>query len=609
MRADAEVIQMKSILYAGWTGVFLFAVPPFAAAQADDSHSPAIVVTASRGAETLDDALVPVTVIDREQIERSGATSLPELLSTVPGVVVSRNGGVGQNTALYLRGTDPGHTLILVDGVKVGSATVGYASLQHLAMAQIEKVEIVRGARSSLYGSEALGGVIHVFTRRGGRPQSMLSAGIGTHATRQIDGGVSGGSESAWYSLHGTAFTTDGFDVHDGEEYDDDGYENTSISLRVGGQVNDTLELEASVLNTNGEVEYDSDRSPGDDSAKSLSRIGSVRGIYRMNDRWTTTLLLGRTLDRDKQYLDQVYDSVIETNRDQFTWQNDLSVGSVDLLLGVDHISEEVYRSEGNYEVDSRDNTGIFAAIDPGFHAVDMELSLRSDDNEQFGRKNTGGIAMGHDLGRNVRAMLSWSEAFKAPTFNDLYWPDQGNLDLEPETAQGLDVGLVGSGEHFRWSANLFIIEIENLIDWAPNGDGVWRPQNINEVEIEGMELAGSINLDAWKISGSLTLQDPRDSTSGQRLDRRSKRILNLRAERDFGPWSIGASLLNRGKSKDRVDLDAFTVVNLRAGLEWKPGWSLNLQLNNLFDEEYQTAANYHQDGFNMLATLEYRHH
>ena len=598
---------MKTFPLAGLAGAVLFSVSLFAAAQ-DDPIT--VVVTASRSAETVDETLVPVTVITRGQIERGGATTLPEVLSTVPGVVITRNGGVGQQASLFLRGTESDHVLVLIDGVKAGSATLGTTPFQHIPLDQVDRIEVVRGPRSSLYGSEAIGGVIQIFTRRGGEdPQPSLNIGAGSHETGSIGAGISGGGDTTWYSMHASAFTTRGFDVRRDTEPDDDGYENTALSMRLGGQISERLEVEASLLNSSGDTEYDNAFSDGADSAKSLNRVGHLRGIFTVNDRWTTSLLAGRAVDEAEQYLDRVSQSEIETHRDQLTWQNDIAVGNADLIFGVDHISEEVNKTDGNYVVDSRDNTGVFTAIHPGLGTMDLELSLRHDDNDQFGSETTGSIAMGWNIGDRRRATLSWGEAFKAPSFNELYWPGFGNPDLEAESAHSLDVGLSGSGDNFHWTVNLFSTRIENLISTVlvDPDTFTYSPVNVDKAEIEGLELTGGFNAGGWNLSGVLTLQDPRDAVSGDRLRRRAKWLLNLGAYRDFGRWFAGASVQSQGKSRDNpTDLDGFTVVDLRAGTKLGRQWTLGVEINNLFDEQYETASTYNQDGTNVMATLRY---
>lgn len=604
---------MKTPLLAGLAGAMLLSVPPVVVAQ----NVPfTVVVTASRSAETMDDTLVPVTVVTREQIDRSGAATLPEVLSTVPGVMVTRNGGEGQPVSLMLRGTESDHVLVLIDGVKAGSATLGTAPFQHIPLAQVERVEVVRGSRSSLYGSEAIGGVIQIFTRRGGvDPQQAIAAGAGSHDTGEVSGGISGGSDNAWYSLHASAFTTDGFDAcragNGGcwtDEPDEDGYDRTAFSLRAGSRVGERLVVDAALLDSSGEVEFDGSFQ---NRSETLTRVGHLRGVYTVNDRWTSSLQAGVATDENENFLDQTFASLFKTRRNHLTWQNEIAVGRTDLILGVDHISEEV-DSNTPFAVDSRDNVGVFTAFHPGLAVLDLELSLRNDDNEQFGSETTGGIAMGREIGEGLRATLSWGEAFKAPSFNELYYPGFGNPDLGAETARSWDFGLSGYGDHFRWSLNVFSTRIESLIGYDPTARA---PVNIGAAEIDGLELAGGMGVGDWQLSAVLTLQDPRDAgggtNDGNQLPRRAKHVLNLGADRRIGRWSIGATVLSRGSSYDgpsnRNELGGFTVVDLRAGLRLRRHWTLGIEINNLFDENYETAAFYNQDGTNVMATLRYR--
>ncbi len=216
---------------------------------------------------------------------------------------------------------------------------------------------------------------------------------------------------------------------------------------------------------------------------------------------------------------------------------------------------------------------------------------------------------MGWDLGDRRRATLSWGEAFKAPSFNELYWPGFGNPELEAESARSLDVGLSGNRDNFRWSVNLFSTRVENLISTVlvDPETFTYSPVNIDEAEIEGLELTGDVTAGGWNLFGVLTLQDPRDGRSGDRLRRRPQWILNLAADRNFGRWFVGASVLSQGKSRDNPDdLDGFTVADLRAGVKLRRQWTLGIEINNIFDEEFETASTYNQDGTNVMATLRY---
>ena len=605
---------MHKYLIAGFSGLSLVLSTQVSLA-ADDPLT--IVVTASRGAETADETLAPVTVITREEIERTAAVSVPEALSTVPGIQISNNGGAGQVTSLFLRGTESDHTLVLIDGVKVGSATLGTTPFQDLPLNQVEKIEVVRGPRSSLYGSEAIGGVIQIFTRKGGQGRKTnFSVSGGSNNTGDINLGLSGGSTDRWYSVNASSFTTDGFDACRGSleagcftiEPDDDGYENTSVSIRAGSQLTEALNLEGSILNTDGEAEFD---GAFQNETETRTQIGHVKAELQATDIWQTSLLVGQAKDESDNFLNGVFASKFDTTREQVSWQNDILVNGGRLVAGVDYIDDEV-ESDSDFAVTNRDNTGAFLSYNTSVEGHDISASLRNDDNEQFGSETTGGIAYGKEVGSQTKMTLGYGTAFRAPTFNELYFPGFGNPDLKAETSSSVDFGVSGRAANASWRINLFNTEIEDLIGFDPI---TFLPVNVNEAEITGIEFSGQLSAAGWVIGGNLTLQDPEDTgggaNNGNQLPRRAKENLHLSVDRGFGAWSAGASLLYKGDSYDdpanTIEIDAFTLVDLRVKYIFHKNWLFEIAVKNVFDEEYETAAFYNQDGINALATLRYR--
>ena len=420
-----------------------------AAAQSPDDRL-TILITASRFAETVDETLAPVTVITRDDIEDAQAQTVEEVLRAVPGVTFGNNGGVGKVTSLFLRGTSSGHVLVLIDGVKVGSATAGTTPFEHLPLNQIEKIEVVRGPRSSLYGSEAIGGVIQIFTRKGdGETRPRFDASIGSHATGEMNLGVSGGDEDAWYNLGlGTEFTN-GYDSCRGpdggcyvDEPDDDGNENKSVSLRGGFSLSNDLSVEGNFLNSESETEFDGSIFSGNES-ETVTQLASVKLDFQADEKLQTSLQVSRSKDLFDNFHNGEFVSTFNTTRNQIAWQNNIRVNEkTRLILGADHLDDKVDKNGDNYTIDSRDNFGVFGAWRTDINDNDFELSLRDDDNEQFGEANTGGIAWGRDLGDGNRVTASYGTAFTTPTFNDLYWPDSGNPDLKPEKSRSIDLGL-----------------------------------------------------------------------------------------------------------------------------------------------------------------------
>lgn len=434
------------------------------------------VVTATRTARTAAQSLAAVSVIDREDIERSQARSVPELLRQVPGVSLANNGGFGKNTTLFLRGTESDHVLVLIDGIKVGSASAGLTAFQDLPVELIERIEVVRGPRSSLYGSEAIGGVIQIFTRRGDGQgaKPFFSAGYGTHQTLEGSAGVSGGTGNGWYSLGVSSFDTAGINTKRagtvGYEPDRDGYRNLSGNLRGGYRFDNGLELDGTLLRAKSHNDYDqvfNGSGFGTNSDNEQNLIGG-RARFTPLDPWLVTLQAGRSEDKADAYQDGRFYSRFDTRRDSLSWQNDLTLAEGHVLtLGYDWQKDEIGSSEA-FSVDSRLNKGWFAQYLGQYGRQDWQLSLRRDDNQQFGVHDTGSAAWGYALSDALRFTVSYGTAFKAPTFNELYYPDYGNPDLDAETSRSLEVGLSGTHGWGHWAVNAFRTNVDDLIGNDP---------------------------------------------------------------------------------------------------------------------------------------------
>lgn len=584
----------------------------FSAVQADTIPS-TIIVTASRTAQTVDETLASVTVIEREEIERKQVKSVTELLSKAPGVMLVSNGGRGKNSSLFLRGTNSDQVLVMIDGIKVGSATSGATAFEHLAVDQIERVEIVRGPRSSLYGSEAIGGVIQIFTRKGRDGLApRFSAGAGSNDSREVTLGVSGGDERGWFSADISDYSTDGFNAktEDGYGYndDDDGYDNRSWALSGGYRLNDWASAELHWTRNEGDNEYDG--GPVFDNYASESDLETVGGTLNLTptENWSLDLTLGRSKDESTQYGDGAYQSHIHTRRDTASLisQHFFNARS-EFIWGVDYQNDEV-NSSNDFTETSRDNTGVFGLYQLYLGAQDLAFSLRTDDNEQFGRYNTGSIAWGLQIDPDLRVFASYGTAFKAPTLNDLYWPDEGwyrgNPDLKPEESETLEVGISGSHAGVTWGANVYQTEIDDLIAYDA---AAASPNNVNEARIRGIELTAATQLSGWDLVSSLDLMDPKNREDDSLLKRRPRQVLNLSADRTFGVWSAGASVQAVGERKDGSNhLGGYTLVDLRGAYQLTQDWSLRARVENLFDKEYQTAFGYNQPDREFWLSINY---
>ncbi|MDO6459607.1 TonB-dependent vitamin B12 receptor [Granulosicoccaceae sp. 1_MG-2023] len=571
-------------------------------------------VTATRGAQTTDDSLAAVTVIDRDEIEHKQAQSVTELLDSAAGVQLVYNGGRGKSTSLYMRGTNSDQVLVLIDGIKVGSPTTGSTAFQHLEVDQIERIEIVRGPRSSLYGAEAVGGVIQIFTRPaadGFNPR--FSAGLGNNNSHKLSLGASAKHKNAWFSADLSDYHTDGFSAKapdkSGYNEDDDGYDNLSWALNGGYRFSDTFGAKLHWTRNEADNEYDGGSTFDDYSADTtLETIGATISLTPLQN-WSLDLTLGRSRDDATQYGDGEYQSHIDTDRDSASLISRHDISSAHTLSwGVDY-QEVSVDSSNDYTETSRDNSGIYGLYQGRFGAQDLAFSLRADDNSQFGRYNTGSLAWGMQFSDDMRVYASYGTAFKAPTLNDLYWPDsgwyKGNPDLEPEESETLELGLSGSFGVLGWQANAYQTEIENLI--AYNSDTA-SPDNVEKARIRGLELSADTRLAAWDMAASLDIIDPKNTEDDSLLDRRARRIFKLSADRDHGDWSAGLSLQAVGEREDSGEtLAGYTVLDLRGSFKVGRDWRFSAKINNLLNRQYETVDGYNQPDRGLWLSVNYR--
>ncbi|MGV8844731.1 MAG: TonB-dependent vitamin B12 receptor [Pseudomonas sp.] len=611
----------KSLL--ALTAILLWAVSDLSLAQtAAPTLLQAQSVTATRTTQTAEQSLAAVTVFDRAQIEQSQATSVPELLKRVPGVSFTNNGGPGKSTSLFMRGSESDHVLVLIDGIKIGSATSGGAALQDLPLELIERIEVVRGPRSSLYGSEAIGGVIQIFTRKGDGDgaKPFFSVGYGSQNSQAGSVGVSGGDGKGWYSLGLSGSDSDGINVKSaatrGYEDDTDGYRNLSAALSAGYRFDNGLALDANLLQAKSHNDYDQvnrARTSGfRANANGESRVFGTRARFSPLEPWLVTLQAGRSEDKSDAYQDGDFYSRFDSRRDSLSWQNDLTlaVGHT-LILGADYQLDEVNGSTA-YAEDSRDNSGAFAQYLGTADRHDWQLSLRRDDNQQFGKYDTGNVGYGYALSDELRATISYGTAFKAPTFNELYYPGYGNPELAAETSRSLEIGLAGQHDWGQWAVNAFRTRIDDLIAYDSS---IRAPANVDEARIRGVELVLASQLLSIDWNANYTLMEPENRSSGanggNELARRAKQIFNLDLDRRLGAFSVGASLHAEGQRYDDLantkELSGFATLDLRGEYRISPEWRLQTRVANLLDADYETAEGYNQPGQALYLSVRYQ--
>lgn len=579
-----------------------------------------IVVTPTRTAQTADESLASVSVVTRAQIEQRQSHTVEDALRGLPGLDFSNNGGRGRATQVFMRGTESDHVLVLVDGVKIGSATLGTSPFEHLPIGQIERIEVVRGPRSSLYGSEALGGVIQIFTRKGGgKLAPSFSVTGGSHETGEATVGLSGGGANSWFNLSASGTDTQGTNACSGilnragcfvNEPDDDAYRSVSGSARAGMRFENGAEVDAHYLRTESESFFDGGFV---NEGENMQQVLGASASFAPHEIWRASLAGGRSWDYSDNFLNGVKRSRSDSKRDTLSLQNDFTIAPRHVLTAGGDFQKDQVSSSTAYPVTSRDNYGVFGQYQAGLGRHDATLSLRRDDNEQFGGKTTGNVAYGYDFTGALRATAAYGTAFKAPTFNELYFPFFGDPSLRPETARSSEVGLSGDHPLGTWGINLFETRLNNLIAFDAASR---RATNVDDARIRGLELQAGALLAGWTTHVNLTLLDPenrsRGANRGNVLPRRAEESLRLDADREFGRFGIGASILAAGKRYDDLanaaELDRYVTVDLRSQYKVTEKWAIQGRAENLLDRDYETAAFFNQPGRSVFVTLAYQH-
>jgi len=586
------------------------------APAADDTPTAVtpVVVTATRTAQTADETVAPVTVITRDDIRESGATTLPDVLAAQPGVDLSQSGGFGKNTTLNLRGLGSGKVLFLVNGMRIGDAASvdGAPSIQHIPTSQIERIEIVRGPRSALYGSEALGGVVNIITRKADSGRVEASVGYGTYSSKRADASVSGRSDRLGYRLGVSGFDTEGYDTRDDQFTDDDGYDNTSVSGRVDFAATDRLELSLDLLADQGTTEYDNcfDTTTfagpfGDCSTDFKQRTLALGGDYRVTASWDTSLRVSRNREERRNFHQDAFNNEFDSSTTTLSWQNDIQIGTAQLLtLGVDGNRDAVDQPD-NFADDDRSRTAVFGQWQGHFGDQDLVVGLRGIDDDQFGGATVGSVDYGIGIVDGLRLLASAGTAFKAPTLFQLYSPQYGNDRLDPETSKSIELGLAGDPQWGSWSVRSYRSRVEDLIDFVNS-----TYTNVSEeVEVNGLEFEANARIRDWDTAANYSWSEPVDTGTGNVLANRAERSFRLSMDRAFGPLRAGGSIEAQsdrtgGQFSDPVG--GYGVLNLHASYRLGRDWRLRATMDNVFDKQYQTNDLYFAPGRTTFLHLEY---
>ncbi len=572
-----------------------------------------VVVTATRTPQALRTPLGDVTVISAEQIKNTGQSTLVELLQSQPGVEIASAGGMGATTEVYLRGAEKTHTLVLLDGMRIGSATYGTTAFEHIPVDQIERIEILRGPASHLYGSEAIGGVIQIFTKGGkGKPRPNLTLGVGAYNTRTLSGGYGGEVNGTRFSAQVGHEESDNLSAYSernsryaNQNRDADGYRNTNLSLKLAHALGEGHEIGANLFGSYGRGHYDGFTTTTDYYKDQTLSAFDVYSKNRLGPNWQSTVRLGVGGDHYNDYAPNK--TVFNTDQSQFSWQNDISLGPDSLLLGAEYLEQKV-ESTTNYTVKSRTVQSFFAGYQGRRGDHSFQFNARNDDNSQFGAHATGYAGYGYQFTPEWRASASVSTAFKAPTFNNLYFPGFSNPNLRPEKARNKEIALHYDRGLHHVSAVYFDNQVTDLITYpAPT----YTISQIQQASLKGLSLSYQGQVGGYRVRANWDAQNPIDRASGHQLVRRARNHAALALSKRVGGWELGGEwLLSSERYDDAANarrMGGYGLVNLTASRALGGDWTVRARVNNLFDKDYELIPGYNTPGANLFVSLNYQ--
>ncbi len=575
-----------------------------------------IVITGAREPLAVERLAADVVVIDADTIRASTADSLADLLRREAGVQLSRSGGPGQSSGFLLRGAGTAQTAVFVDGVRIGSATLGQPSIESIPLSSVERVEVLRGPGSSLYGADALGGAVQIFTRDAGRQARVdAHAALGGYGSRQGSVGASG-SAGAWDLAASVAREqSDGVSaLRPGDAFgnfnpDRDGYRLDSAQARIGLAPADGHRIGLTLLTTKLNAQYDSSEFlPPAFAQDSTPDFRNRQRTQTAALDWRGALGAGFTGSaRVSRGVDDLKSGGSETERfrttrslagAQLAWAS----GAFGTLVGALERNEDRAASTAYAADVKRRNDAATLALIGDAGPWSWQADVRRDEPSDFGGVTTGrlGGAFKFTPGWRLRALAGTT--FRAPSFNDLYFPDYGVPTVQPERGRSVEAGLAWRGDDADAQLTVYRNRVRDLIGYQ--SDRAFCPPdpgydfgcagNIARATLQGASVGGSQKFGALSLRGQIDLVDAKDDVTQQRLPRRAAHQESLSADWDGGGWNAGASVLRLG---GRVDggkaLAPETTLDLKGAWRFAKGWALEARLLNATDRDLEPARDY----------------
>ena len=582
-----------------------------------------VFVTATRTLIPKKNVIADITLISEEEIKLAGYSSLPELLQRQPGIEISNNGGQGKVSTLFLRGASSTHSVILLDGIRIDSATAGLTAIENIPLSQIEKIEIVRGPASSLYGQDAIGGVIQIFTKKGLNGfKPYISFGYGKYNTSIAQGGIRGGDDTTSYAINLSSQNSTGFSAFEPNtnpaatanifNLDKDGYRNKSVSASLSHKINEKLDINFQYFLSQGKNKYDNRYANWDPSIdwKNTQDQESLSGTVnsQLTNYWKSSFRVGLGIDdyvEKQRYISgatREVDNVYKTIQNQITWQNDLILPLGSLVLLYDKLDQKINVTDTSYSKKDRQNDAYMIGYNLNQANHNFQANVRKDFNSVYRDATTGNIGYSYAIDSNWSIASSFGTAFRSPTFNYLYAGSNANPDLQPEKSKNIEAQLKYQSDAEFFSFVTFKNKITDFI--ISNGTTGYRPYNINTAEIYGATVSSSHFINHFQVKSSFTVQSPMNESADKYLPRRSNFFGTVGLNYFIQNWNLGFDAKGSGNryndAENLFNIPGYIKTNLFADYQITKNLAMNARVDNVLGKNYTYAyeGNPTTDGF-----------
>ena len=576
-----------------------------------------VVVTANRVPVPLSQVLADVVVIDEAQLRSAAGSALEDVLRDFAGVQLSRTGGPGQAAGIFIRGASMANTVVLIDGVRIGSATLGQAALEALGLAAIERIEVLRGPGSSLYGADAVGGVVQVFTKRGqrGAPRVQASVHAGRYASSEVQGSVSGVVGDFDLALSASREASDGVsavanpsDAFGRYNPDADGFSRGSVSAQIGYAITPSQRIGLRLLDTRLRSQYDAAESappdflpnPSPDFSNRLNTtLAALTHSATFGAGWRSELTLAESRDELASGAGTI--DRFDTRRRQLAWQPSITLAGDTTLVGLIERNEvRVLSSSFGTAARTSSNTALGASAMGRIDRHRWQVDLRHDDHDVYGAQTTGKLGYAWQVAPHWALRSAVGTAFRAPSFNELYFPGFGVESIEPERARSIELGTTWQGSGWSAQATVFDNRVRDLIGYEPDPAACPASYdfgcaaNVSRARLRGTSLSAQGASSAWRWRAGAEFLDAKDRNTGARLVRRAAYTGNAMLGYDAAPWGAQATVNAVGRRPEgSAQLAAYQLLDLGAHWQVASRWRVEAKLLNAFDKRYEPTRDY----------------